>query len=169
MTSTVAPNVTGDTNTILSGLTGGEAVAPATEPARKVRPQMPGGYWFGTGRRKTAVARVRIRAGTGKFVVNKRKVEEYFPILRDQVDIYAPLKTADFLGKMDVFVNVAGGGLTGQAGAIRLGLARAILHCDTAKERALRDLGYLTRDSRKVERKKYGRSGARKRFQFSKR
>lgn len=126
-------------------------------------------YFWGTGRRKTAVARVRIKPGSGKFEVNKRAVEAYFTEDRDRSDVVAPLKATSTLGKVDVFVNVAGGGLTGQAGAIVLGLARALKRANPEYDDALRAGGYLTRDSRQVERKKYGRAGARRSFQFSKR
>jgi len=145
----------------------GAATAPQAE--KKPKAQLPGGFHWGTGRRKTAVARVRIKPGTGVVMVNKRKADQYFTELRDLNDIVAPLTATDLLKKMDVFVNVSGGGLAGQAGAVKLGLARAVMHYDAQHERKLRDLGYLTRDSRQVERKKYGRSGARRRFQFSKR
>lgn len=127
------------------------------------------GYYWGTGRRKTSVARVRIRPGKGEFVVNKRPVNEYFSFERDRNDAAAPLKATNTGGSVDVFVNVRGGGTTGQAGAILLGLSRALCVMDQTHLDKLRDGNYLTRDSRKVERKKYGRSGARKRFQFSKR
>ncbi|NLX14472.1 MAG: 30S ribosomal protein S9 [Phycisphaerales bacterium] len=126
-------------------------------------------YFWGTGRRKTAVARVRLRAGAGKFEVNTKDFEKYFTEDRDRQDVVAPLKATQTLGKVDVFVNVKGGGLAGQAGAIMLGVARALKLANSEYEPALRAGGYLTRDSRKVERKKYGKSGARRSFQFSKR
>ena len=129
----------------------------------------PGGYYWGTGRRKTAVARVRIRPGSGEFKVNKKDADEHFCRDVDRQAIRAPLQAADMLKKLDVFVNISGGGTTGQAGAIVLGIARAINRYDTQYEQVLRDGGYLTRDSRRVERKKYGQRGARRRFQFSKR
>ena len=127
------------------------------------------GWWWGTGRRKAAVARVRIRPGNGEFKINNRKVDEYFTEARDRADAVAPLKVSELTGKMDVFVNVKGGGYMGQAGAVRLGVARALRRYDCTLEDALRDHGYLTRDGREVERKKYGQRGARRRFQFSKR
>ncbi|MEE8170002.1 MAG: 30S ribosomal protein S9 [Phycisphaerae bacterium] len=130
---------------------------------------LPGGYYYGTGRRKAAVARVRIRPGKGDIVINNRTPEAYFPGLRDRRDVTAPLEAAGDIKKMDVFISVLGGGLSGQAGAIRLGLARALMQYDRKLEASLRDRGYLTRDDREVERKKYGRRGARRRFQFSKR
>jgi small subunit ribosomal protein S9 len=126
-------------------------------------------YFWGTGRRKTSVARVRVRPGTGKFEVNKRPMEEYFKEERDRQDCTAPLRAANVVGKVDVFVNTSGGGPTGQAGAVLLGVARALKLANTEFEGALRDGGYLTRDSRMKERKKYGQRGARRRFQFSKR
>ena len=127
------------------------------------------GWWWGTGRRKTAVARVRIRPGSGEFVVNKRKVEEYFTEIRDRNDVAAPLRVTETLGTMDIHVRVHGGGFMGQAQAIRLGVARALRVYDSTLEGILRDHGYLTRDAREVERKKPGQAGARRRFQFSKR
>lgn len=146
-------------------------VAPAAPvtPKRPPKPLLKGGYHFGTGRRKTAIARVRIKLGTGKFLVNERPREQFFHIQRDQDDVIAPLRVAEMIGKVDVHCSVLGGGPTGQAGAILLGVSRALVHFDVQHEAKLRDAGFLTRDSRKVERKKYGRSGARKRFQFSKR
>ncbi len=124
---------------------------------------------WGVGRRKTAVARVRVRPGSGKLLINKRELEKYFTETMDRRAVLAPLEACEQAGKWDVFVNVRGGGHTGQAGAVKLGVARALLKCDAKFEPALRDGGFLTRDSRKVERKKYGQAGARRRFQFSKR
>jgi len=126
-------------------------------------------YYWGTGRRKTSVARVRVREGDGVFEVNGRTVEEYFPDLQWQREVRLPLETADLIGKVDVFVNVRGGGLTGQAGAILMGLARALVAMRPDLHDAMRSAGYLTRDARMVERKKYGRRKARRSFQFSKR
>jgi small subunit ribosomal protein S9 len=149
------------------------ATATATpEPVVKLRePAKPdkGGFIWGTGRRKTAVARVRIKPGTGKFLVNDRDVKQYFLEMRDQMDVYAPLESTKMTGKLDVFVNAHGGGFMGQAGAVKLGLARALMGYDPTLEPILRDNNLLTRDPRKVERKKYGQAGARRRFQFSKR
>jgi small subunit ribosomal protein S9 len=125
-------------------------------------------YFWGTGRRKSAVARVRLRAGAGKFEINRRTHEQYFSEIRDRLDILAPLKATGIAGKVDVFVNVSGGGPTGQAGAIMLGVARALKTANSEFDDALRDGGYLTRDSRMKERKKYGQRGARRSFQFSK-
>ena len=129
----------------------------------------PGHYCWGTGRRKSAVARVRIRPGDGKMMINSRSVEDYFPGLHDRNVVRQPLKVSDSVGKYDVFVKVGGGGSTGQSGAVMLGLARALVVADPDLFGSLRDAGYLTRDSRMVERKKYGQKGARKKFQFSKR
>ena len=149
----------------------GTAPAATTAPAqvrRSAGPDKAGFYW-GTGRRKTAVARVRIKAGTGKFLVNNREAAAYFNEIRDRADIEIALKVTKTLGNVDVFCNVNGGGITGQAGAIKLGVARALRGYDATLEPILRDNDLLTRDSRAVERKKYGQSGARRRFQFSKR
>jgi len=141
-----------------------------TEPqvAKAAKPDK-GGFFWGTGRRKTAVARVRIRPGDGKFQVNKREIDEFFTELRDRADVVAPLETTNTQGRIDVFVNVHGGGFTGQAGAILLGLSRALKNYDPTLEAALREQNLLTRDPREVERKKPGQPGARRRFQFSKR
>lgn len=121
------------------------------------------------GRRKNSVARVYIRPGNGNVTVNKRSFESYFPTdyLRDE--ILNPLKITESLGKFDVFANVNGGGVNGQAEAIRLGLARALVELNTEFRSPLKSEGMLRRDPRMVERKKYGRPKARKRFQFSKR
>ena len=126
-------------------------------------------YYWGTGRRKTSVARVRIRPGTGQVQINKKKLSDYFAIERDRNRVLAPLRSTNMLGRVDVFVNVRGGGTTGQAGAVLMGLARALLTMDESLEPLLRSDGYLSRDPRKVERKKYGRRKARRSFQFSKR
>lgn len=127
------------------------------------------GWWWGTGRRKSAIARVRIRPGEGAFKVNGREINEYFSEERDRSDVVAPLKSTEMLGKVDVQVTTMGGGYMGQAGAIRLGLARALRIYDANVEPILRENNYLSRDPREVERKKYGQSGARRKFQFSKR
>jgi small subunit ribosomal protein S9 len=128
-----------------------------------------GGFIWGTGRRKSSIARVRIKPGKGELLINKRQVNEYFSQEQDRNAIAAPLKATDTLGSLDVFVNVKGGGTTGQAGATMLGIARALKNYDPNLIKALRDGGYLTRDSRMVERKKPGKPGARRSFQFSKR
>ncbi len=128
-----------------------------------------GHWWWGTGRRKAAVARVRIRPGTGTFNVNKKDLTDYFSELRDHQNIVKVLEKTNTKGSLDVFVNTNGGGYTGQAGAIILGLGRALAKFDPSLDSTLRSNGYLSRDPRRVERKKPGQPGARKRFQFSKR
>lgn len=128
-----------------------------------------GGFVWGTGRRKSSVARVRIKPGKGIVTINSRPVHDYFKQIKDQDAVWAPLKATNTLGGLDVFVNVKGGGTTGQAGAVMLGIARALKNYDPNLLKALRDGGYLTRDSRMVERKKPGKPGARRSFQFSKR
>jgi small subunit ribosomal protein S9 len=126
-------------------------------------------YIWGTGRRKSAVARVRVRPGTGSFVVNGREMKEYFPSPDWSGAATGPLLALDAQKKFDVIVNVNGGGGTGQSGAVAMGLARALVKIDAAHEPAMRSNGFLTRDARMKERKKYGRAGARRSFQFSKR
>jgi len=126
-------------------------------------------YWWGTGRRKTSVARVRIRPGSGKITINKRELDDYFRQMRDRQAVMAPLHAAQMQTVWDVWANVRGGGSTGQAGAVTLGLARAIAEAVPDLESHLRSRGLLTRDARMAERKKPGQPGARKRFQFSKR
>ena len=125
--------------------------------------------YHGVGRRKTSVARVWLRPGTGQMTVNDRSLDQHFNRPLWKALISQPLKAAGFEGKFDLFANVEGGGLTGQAGAIRLGIARALLHVDPGLRSILRKAGLLTRDPRAKERKKYGQRGARARFQFSKR
>jgi small subunit ribosomal protein S9 len=142
---------------------------PAKTPAATARQPREGHWWWGLGRRKAAVARVRLRPGDGKFIVNKRPYDKYLNEERDQNDLMAVLHKTKTAGAVDIYVNVRGGGFTGQAGAIVLGLGRALLKYDESLESILRDNGFLTRDPRKVERKKYGQPGARRRFQFSKR
>ena len=125
--------------------------------------------WHAIGRRKRGVARVFLVPGSGKWKVNGRTLGDYFPRRSDVQHIQLPFVTTDTLGTFDIKVNVNGGGLTGQAGAIRMGIARALCLYDETHRRKLRTQGLLTRDSREVERKKPGQPGARKRFQFSKR
>ena len=125
--------------------------------------------YLGTGRRKTSVARVRLVPGNGEFIINKRPIEEYFNFDTLRVIAKEPLTLTENLGSYDVFVNVKGGGYTGQAGAIRHGVARALLEVDSELRPTLKRAGFLTRDPRKVERKKYGFKKARKSPQFSKR
>jgi len=142
-------------------------------------------FHLGTGRRKTAVARVRVTEGTGKVLVNDRPVDQFFTEEKDRAAVTGPLSLLDMRNRLDVFINVRGGGITGQAGAASQGVARALksMFGETEQPAAaanaetpeggiakkLRDSGYLTRDSRMKERKKYGRKGARRSFQFSKR
>jgi small subunit ribosomal protein S9 len=125
--------------------------------------------WYGTGRRKQATARVWIGMGNGTIVVNKRPIEDYFGREVLKMILQQPLELVEQLGKLDITVNVAGGGLSGQAGAIRHGITRALMEMDPDMRPALKKGGFVTRDPRAVERKKYGRPKARKRFQFSKR
>jgi|SRR4051812_27578388 len=125
--------------------------------------------YLGTGRRKTAVARVRLASGSGKVTVNGRPMETYFALETQRTDLLQPLTATDSLSKYDVRINVKGGGPNGQAGAVRHGIARALLEADANLRPTLKSLGLLTRDPRMKERKKYGQPGARKRFQFSKR
>ena len=153
-TETEKPDVNASTQTK-------KAPAPASKPK--------GGYWWGTGRRKSSVARVRIKPGDGKLLVNKRELKDYFTREQDRKAVLAPLKAVDAEKSFDVFINVKGGGTTGQAGASLLGIARALKNYDEHFVHALRDNGHLTRDPRMVERKKPGQKGARRRFQFSKR
>jgi small subunit ribosomal protein S9 len=124
---------------------------------------------MGTGRRKTAVARVRLASGTGKIVINGRPFENYFPTETLRMTVAQPLTVAGLTDKYDAQITVSGGGPNGQAGAVRHGIARALLTLDANLRPALRAEGLLTRDSRMRERKKYGQPGARKRFQYSKR
>lgn len=125
--------------------------------------------YYGTGRRKTSVARVRILPGSGNITVNKKDLEDYFDYDTLKVIVKSPLEVTDNLDKYDVFVNVHGGGYTGQAGAIRHGISRALLKADSETRPALKQAGFLTRDPRMVERKKYGLKKARRAPQFSKR
>lgn len=124
---------------------------------------------LGTGRRKSSVARVRVRPGSGKIVVNRKPMEEYFVNEQDQRSIVDTLTTVDQRDSVDVLVRVSGGGLTGQSGAVRMGLARALVSYNSELHDLLREGSFLTRDSRMKERKKYGLRGARRGVQFSKR
>ena len=125
--------------------------------------------FLGTGRRKTAVARVRLSPGSGKITVNGRPLENYFLVENHRGLVVQPLTRTDTASKYDVHVNVKGGGISGQAEAVRHGIARALLQADATMRPVLKASGFLTRDARMKERKKYGQPGARKRFQFSKR
>jgi len=147
-----------------------ETPAPTTMVAPdSVKGPDPQGWWRGTGRRKAAVARVRIKPGDGQFVINNRTLDSFFTEERDRNNLNEVLKKTDTFGAMDIHASVRGGGYTGQAGAIILGLGRALRNYDISLDSILRKNGYLSRDPRKVERKKPGQPGARKRFQFSKR
>ncbi len=125
--------------------------------------------FYATGRRKTSVARVWISPGKGEVSINGTSILDHFKRDTLRMDIEQPLEQADLLGKLDIFATIKGGGLSGQAGALRLGISRAMVAMDEDYRSPLRKAGFLTRDARMVERKKYGRAKARKRFQFSKR
>ena len=126
-------------------------------------------YFYGTGRRKSSVARVRLVPGKGEVTINKRSIDDYFGLETLKVIVRQPLTLTETNTKFDVIANVSGGGFTGQAGAIRLGIARALLEVDETNRAALKKAGFLTRDSRMKERKKYGLKAARRAPQFSKR
>jgi small subunit ribosomal protein S9 len=172
----VAPETSGDESSAAEtgqpeleiGSTATMAAAPkvASVIRGKVTEQ---GVALGTGRRKTAVARVRVQDGDGKLTINGRQIDDYFKLERDRSMVQAPLKATEMAGKVDVWVRVKGGGLTGQTGAVVLGIARALQAKDPDLHHTLSVGGYLTRDGRMVERKKYGYKKARKSFQFSKR
>jgi len=162
-----------DATESVSGLDiGGQAAATAVveRPAPIIRGKIDRhGVAMGTGRRKTAVARVRIKDGSGQILINERPLAEFFPLERDQNMIQAPLVATETAGKVDVWVRVKGGGPTGQTGATVLGIARALSAKDHGLHPRLSEGGFLTRDGRMVERKKYGHKKARRSFQFSKR
>ena len=126
-------------------------------------------YFYGTGRRKSSVARVRVYAGTGTITINGRDIDDYFGLETLKLIVRQPLNLTDTLGKLDIVCNVTGGGVTGQAGAIRHGLSRALLQYSEELRPALKKAGFLTRDPRMKERKKYGLKAARRAPQFSKR
>ena len=126
-------------------------------------------YYYGTGRRKSSVARVRLYSGTGKITINGRDIDDYFGLETLKLLVRQPLNLTDTLGRFDIVCTVAGGGVTGQAGAIRHGISRALLHADAEYRPILKKAGYLTRDPRMKERKKYGLKAARRAPQFSKR
>jgi small subunit ribosomal protein S9 len=128
-----------------------------------------GTSFYGTGRRKTSVARVWLRPGGGGITVNRRRFEDYFPRETLRMIICQPLQLTNTLGQFEATINVGGGGPTGQAGAVRHGIARALLQFDDSLRQALKRAGFLTRDPRMKERKKYGQPGARSKFQYSKR
>ena len=125
--------------------------------------------YYGTGRRKTSTARVFLRPGTGAITINRREFDNYFPTAVLRMEVSEPLVLTDTTGKFDILATVAGGGVAGQAGAMRLGISRALCEYSLDLRPALKKEGLLTRDARAKERKKYGLAGARKRFQFSKR
>jgi small subunit ribosomal protein S9 len=166
-TSTEPQTAPADTTPEPEASSADEPTPEAAIPAP--RGEMKNGYYWGLGRRKSAVARVRIRPGEGKFEINSRTIEKYFGIETYRKAIAKPLEVTQTTKGLDVFVNVVGGGPTGQAGAIVLGLARALCVMEPDHRTALLEGNYLTRDPREVERKKYGQRGARRRFQFSKR
>lgn len=125
--------------------------------------------YYATGKRKTAIARTWIKPGTGRVTVNGRDIDEYFTRETAKMVLRQPLQLTGTLGQLDVIVNVSGGGVSGQAGAVKHGISRALIEYDPAHRAVLKRAGFLTRDARKKERKKYGQRGARARFQFSKR
>jgi len=125
--------------------------------------------FYATGKRKTAIARVWMRPGSGQIVINKRPLDEYLVQESDRTLVMEPFKITDMLDKFDLYVNVKGGGVSGQAGAIRHGISRVLVAMDPQLRELLKKAGFLTRDSRMKERKKYGQPGARARFQYSKR
>jgi small subunit ribosomal protein S9 len=162
------------TSSVASGLDIGSqadtAAAVAAEPINLRGKLMADGTVVATGRRKTAVARVRMKTkGAGKIVINDYAFEEFFPVEQDRIRIMAPLRDAAMVGQVDLFIRTSGGGVSGQAGAILLGLARALQTFKPELHQMFGDAGYLTRDDRMVERKKYGHKKARRSFQFSKR
>ncbi len=125
--------------------------------------------WQAVGRRKSAVARVYLRPGTGKVTINGREFEDYVPRANLRMLMMAPFEVSETLEQFDTYINVRGGGMSGQAGAMRHGITRALMEYDPELRKPLKRAGYVTRDARVVERKKYGQPGARKQFQFSKR
>jgi small subunit ribosomal protein S9 len=147
--------------------------APATKTAdlniREAKGPDSKGWFWGTGRRKTAIARVRVKPGSGDIKMNEKALEDYLTEDADRKAVLSVLEKTGTKGKVDVKAGLLGGGFTGQAGAMVMGLARALLAYDSTLEPVLREHNFLTRDARKVERKKYGQAGARRRYQFSKR
>lgn len=125
--------------------------------------------WYGTGKRKTSIARVSLAPGEGQIIINKRSIADYFGRRSLQLKIRQPLDLTESGSKYDIEANVRGGGLTGQAEAVRHGIAKALLEAQPDSRTVLKKAGFITRDARKKERKKYGQPGARKRFQYSKR
>ena len=125
--------------------------------------------YYATGKRKTSIARVWMKPGTGEIVINKRPLDVFFGRETSKMVVHQPLELTDNLGKYDISINVCGGGISGQAGAIKHGITKALLEINPELRAVLKQAGFITRDSRIKERKKYGRAGARKSFQFSKR
>ncbi len=146
-----------------------EGIQTPPAPELPAAPLVLDRFVWGTGRRKSSVARVRVKSGTGTIMVNGRECRVYFPTQQAQLTVIGPLRATSTADKFDVFVSVSGGGITGQAGAVALGIGRALKAIEPGFEAALRENGHLTRDSRMKERKKYGLRGARRAFQFSKR
>ncbi len=130
---------------------------------------MAGTTFYGTGKRKSSIARVWLRPGTGKIIINKKSIDDYFGRETSKMVVKQPLEITENADKYDIFVTVRGGGDSGQAGAIKHGITKALLEVDVAMRGTLKKAGYITRDSRAKERKKYGKAAARRSFQFSKR
>jgi len=169
MTEQQATTPIGETG-ILSGAGIAAASEPKTAPETESKPGEPKrGFWWGTGRRKKSIARVRLKPGDGKLLINGRDVNDYFKSVQEREAVQNILKALKAEKTFDIYANVDGGGTNGQAGAVVLGIARAMKLYDPNMLQTLRDGGFLTRDSRMKERKKYGQRGARRRFQFSKR
>ncbi len=159
----------GSTENLFSGApTEAAAAEPVFEPVLRGKLDK-FGVAMGTGRRKTSVARVRVKPGTGQFSINGRTLEDFCCVEKHRETVMAPLKAADVVGKYDIWVRVEGGGITGQAGAMLLGISRALEVLNPSLHHMFSEHGFLTRDGRKVERKKYGFKKARRSFQFSKR
>jgi small subunit ribosomal protein S9 len=144
-------------------------VVPERTPVRRMPRPIHDGRFYATGRRKRATARVFLKAGSGVITVNRRSFEEYFPGATMRLIVQQPLEAVEGVGRFDLYVTVCGGGPAGQAGAVRHGIARALEQFDPALRGVLKKGGFLTRDAREKERKKYGQRGARARFQYSKR
>ena len=142
---------------------------PERTPVRRMPKQAHDGRYYATGRRKRATARVFLKAGGGVITVNGRAFEEYFPVASSQLIVQQPLATVEGVGRFDLYITVTGGGPAGQAGAVRHGIARALEQFDPDYRPVLKKAGFLSRDAREKERKKYGQRGARARFQYSKR
>jgi small subunit ribosomal protein S9 len=144
-------------------------IVPERTPVRRMPKRANDGRYYATGRRKRATARVFLKAGSGVISVNGRAFEEYFPVASSQLIVQQPLAAVECVGRFDLYITVCGGGPAGQAGAVRHGIARALEQFDPSYRPTLKKAGFLTRDAREKERKKYGQRGARARFQYSKR